>query len=183
MFLFCNVELCWSNCTESQKGLHVLLQCCCLILDGASAVFSPVRSLASSLFLLRGWQGLIAQGCHSSILIIDPKTAQTIQVLERHKANVVKVSFKCSWSSRADSKATHTGESSKDSNWLLLCSACVAFSTEIKIHIRWREMICFCSLIYIQCIYSIQVDKFTQKLQNLQNWPIVMSYSSYVVHV
>lgn len=41
----------------------------------------------------RGWQGLIAQGCHSSILIIDPKTAQTIQVLEKHKANVVKVSL------------------------------------------------------------------------------------------
>lgn len=40
----------------------------------------------------RGWQGLIAQGCHTSILIIDPKTSQTIQVLERHKANVVKVS-------------------------------------------------------------------------------------------
>ncbi|KAA8590075.1 hypothetical protein FQN60_014009 [Etheostoma spectabile] len=38
-----------------------------------------------------GWQGLIAQGCHSSILIIDPKTSQTIQVLERHKANVVKI--------------------------------------------------------------------------------------------
>ncbi|XP_056292287.1 WD repeat-containing protein 11 [Pseudoliparis swirei] len=38
-----------------------------------------------------GWQGLIAQGCYSSILIIDPKTSQTIQVLERHKANVVKV--------------------------------------------------------------------------------------------
>lgn len=44
-------------------------------------------------FHYRGWQGLIAQGCHSSILIIDPKTAQTIQVLEKHKANVVKVSF------------------------------------------------------------------------------------------
>uniref|UniRef100_A0A672GVU6 WD repeat-containing protein 11 n=1 Tax=Salarias fasciatus TaxID=181472 RepID=A0A672GVU6_SALFA len=40
-----------------------------------------------------GWQGLIAQGCHSSILIIDPKTAQTIQVLEKHKANVVKVKW------------------------------------------------------------------------------------------
>uniref|UniRef100_A0A8D0AIT4 WD repeat-containing protein 11 n=1 Tax=Sander lucioperca TaxID=283035 RepID=A0A8D0AIT4_SANLU len=40
-----------------------------------------------------GWQGLIAQGCHSSILIIDPKTSQTIQVLERHKANVVKVKW------------------------------------------------------------------------------------------
>lgn len=40
-----------------------------------------------------GWQGLIAQGCHSSILIIDPKTSQTIQVLERHKAIVVKVKW------------------------------------------------------------------------------------------
>lgn len=40
-----------------------------------------------------GWQGLIAQGCHSSILIIDPKTAQAIQVLERHKASVVKVKW------------------------------------------------------------------------------------------
>uniref|UniRef100_A0A8C5FWZ5 WD repeat-containing protein 11 n=1 Tax=Gadus morhua TaxID=8049 RepID=A0A8C5FWZ5_GADMO len=40
-----------------------------------------------------GWQGLIAQGCHSSILIIDPKTTQTIQVLERHKATVVKVKW------------------------------------------------------------------------------------------
>ncbi|XP_067092514.1 WD repeat-containing protein 11 [Osmerus mordax] len=40
-----------------------------------------------------GWQGLIAQGCHSSILIIDPNTSQTIQVLERHKANVVKVKW------------------------------------------------------------------------------------------
>ncbi|XP_061766710.1 WD repeat-containing protein 11 [Nerophis ophidion] len=40
-----------------------------------------------------GWQGLIAQGCHSSILIIDPKTAQTIQVLEKHRANVVKVKW------------------------------------------------------------------------------------------
>lgn len=44
-------------------------------------------------FYWRGWQGLIAQGCHSSILIIDPKTSQTIQVLEKHKANVVKVSW------------------------------------------------------------------------------------------
>lgn len=48
--------------------------------------------LTFSGFLYRGWQGLIAQGCHSSILIIDPKTSQTIQVLEKHKANVVKVS-------------------------------------------------------------------------------------------
>lgn len=52
-----------------------------------------VLSLHLPLVLCRGWQGLIAQGCHSSILVIDPNTAQTIQVLERHKTNVVKVSF------------------------------------------------------------------------------------------
>ncbi|XP_061491802.1 WD repeat-containing protein 11 isoform X1 [Rhineura floridana] len=40
-----------------------------------------------------GWQGLIAYGCHSLVLIIDSKTAQTLQVLERHKANVVKVKW------------------------------------------------------------------------------------------
>ncbi|XP_043541857.1 WD repeat-containing protein 11 [Chiloscyllium plagiosum] len=40
-----------------------------------------------------GWQGLIAHGCHSLVLIIDPCTSQTIQVLERHKANVVKVKW------------------------------------------------------------------------------------------
>lgn len=48
-------------------------------------------------FYCRGWQGLIAQGCHSSILIIDPKTAQTIQVLEKHKSNVVKVRAHCEY--------------------------------------------------------------------------------------
>lgn len=40
----------------------------------------------------RGWQGLIAYGCHSLVLIVDANTAQTLQVLERHKASVVKVS-------------------------------------------------------------------------------------------
>ncbi|MGH0156099.1 UNVERIFIED_CONTAM: hypothetical protein FKN15_030661, partial [Acipenser sinensis] len=40
-----------------------------------------------------GWQGLIAQGCHSVVLVIDPVTAQMIQALERHKANVVKVKW------------------------------------------------------------------------------------------
>ena len=54
---------------------------------------SPSLSFSLTFTYCRGWQGLIAQGCHSSILIIDPNTAQTIQVLERHKANVVKVSF------------------------------------------------------------------------------------------
>ncbi|XP_062436309.1 WD repeat-containing protein 11 isoform X1 [Rhea pennata] len=40
-----------------------------------------------------GWQGLIAYGCHSLVLIVDASTAQTLQVLERHKANVVKVKW------------------------------------------------------------------------------------------
>ncbi|OXB82590.1 UNVERIFIED_CONTAM: hypothetical protein H355_005845 [Colinus virginianus] len=41
----------------------------------------------------RGWQGLIAYGCHSLVLVVDADTAQTLQVLERHKANVVKVKW------------------------------------------------------------------------------------------
>lgn len=55
----------------------------------------PLLSDIQCVFYCRGWQGLIAQGCHSSILIIDPKTAQTIQVLEKHKSNVVKVRVQC----------------------------------------------------------------------------------------
>ncbi|NWU64509.1 WDR11 protein, partial [Pterocles burchelli] len=42
-----------------------------------------------------GWQGLIAYGCHSLVLIVDANTAQTLQVLERHKASVVKVRHTC----------------------------------------------------------------------------------------
>lgn len=41
---------------------------------------------------VRGWQGLIAYGCHSLVVVIDSNTAQTLQVLEKHKADVVKVS-------------------------------------------------------------------------------------------
>ncbi|KYO40471.1 WD repeat-containing protein 11 isoform C [Alligator mississippiensis] len=40
-----------------------------------------------------GWQGLIAYGCHSLVLVVDSNTAQTLQVLERHKASVVKVKW------------------------------------------------------------------------------------------
>uniref|UniRef100_A0A2K6FMQ2 WD repeat domain 11 n=1 Tax=Propithecus coquereli TaxID=379532 RepID=A0A2K6FMQ2_PROCO len=38
-----------------------------------------------------GWQGLIAYGCHSLVVVIDSNTAQTLQVLEKHKADVVKL--------------------------------------------------------------------------------------------
>ncbi|XP_054019507.1 WD repeat-containing protein 11 [Dryobates pubescens] len=40
-----------------------------------------------------GWQGLIAYGCHSLVLVVDANTAQTLQVLERHKGSVVKVKW------------------------------------------------------------------------------------------
>ncbi|NXR24899.1 WDR11 protein, partial [Cinclus mexicanus] len=43
----------------------------------------------------RGWQGLIAYGCHSLVLVVDASSAQTLQVLERHKASVVKVRCAC----------------------------------------------------------------------------------------
>uniref|UniRef100_A0A8C5HD64 WD repeat-containing protein 11 n=1 Tax=Gouania willdenowi TaxID=441366 RepID=A0A8C5HD64_GOUWI len=59
----------------------------------AARTLTGTLSLQNKTAVDWGWQGLIAQGCHSSILIIDPKTAQTIQVLEKHKANVVKVKW------------------------------------------------------------------------------------------
>ncbi|XP_075072416.1 WD repeat-containing protein 11 [Mixophyes fleayi] len=40
-----------------------------------------------------GCQGLIAYGCHSLVLVVDPSTAQTLQVLEKHKVDVVKVKW------------------------------------------------------------------------------------------
>ncbi|XP_068114117.1 WD repeat-containing protein 11 [Hyperolius riggenbachi] len=40
-----------------------------------------------------GCQGLIAYGCHSLVLVVDPSTAQTLQVLEKHKTSVVKVKW------------------------------------------------------------------------------------------
>lgn len=40
-----------------------------------------------------GWQGLIAYGCHSLVVVIDSNTAQTLQVLEKHKADIVKVKW------------------------------------------------------------------------------------------
>lgn len=46
----------------------------------------------STLLFCRGWQGLIAYGCHSLVVVVDASTAQTLQVLEKHKADVVKVS-------------------------------------------------------------------------------------------
>uniref|UniRef100_A0A8C5R6N5 WD repeat-containing protein 11 n=1 Tax=Leptobrachium leishanense TaxID=445787 RepID=A0A8C5R6N5_9ANUR len=40
-----------------------------------------------------GCQGLLAYGCHSLVQVVDPSSAQTLQVLEKHKTNVVKVKW------------------------------------------------------------------------------------------
>ncbi|XP_069609757.1 WD repeat-containing protein 11 isoform X3 [Ranitomeya imitator] len=40
-----------------------------------------------------GCQGLIAYGCHSLVLVVDPSTAQTLQVLEKHKSDIVRVKW------------------------------------------------------------------------------------------
>ncbi|XP_071090050.1 WD repeat-containing protein 11-like isoform X1 [Haliotis cracherodii] len=40
-----------------------------------------------------GWQGKLAYGCHNFVTVVDPGTVQVIQVLEKHKANVVKVKW------------------------------------------------------------------------------------------
>ncbi|XP_056005072.1 WD repeat-containing protein 11-like [Ostrea edulis] len=40
-----------------------------------------------------GWQGLLSYGCQGFIVIVDPKTVQVLQVLAKHKGNVVKVKW------------------------------------------------------------------------------------------
>ena len=59
---------------------------------GKREVVLLCSSLKCSTLFVRGWQGLIAYGCHSLVVVIDSNTAQTLQVLEKHKADVVKVS-------------------------------------------------------------------------------------------
>ncbi|XP_075922520.1 WD repeat-containing protein 11 isoform X1 [Petromyzon marinus] len=59
----------------------------------------PARSLPGALHANNrlaadwGWQGLLAYGCHSLVMVVDPRTAQTIQALDKHKATVVKVKW------------------------------------------------------------------------------------------
>lgn len=57
--------------------------------------FCSILLVDDTLCSSRGWQGLIAYGCHSLVLVVDANSAQTLQVLERHKASVVKV--RCTW--------------------------------------------------------------------------------------
>ncbi|XP_052225390.1 WD repeat-containing protein 11-like isoform X2 [Dreissena polymorpha] len=40
-----------------------------------------------------GWQGFVAYGCNNHVVVVDPKTVQVIQVLNRHKSSVVKVKW------------------------------------------------------------------------------------------
>ncbi|KAK3585480.1 hypothetical protein CHS0354_003328 [Potamilus streckersoni] len=40
-----------------------------------------------------GWQGLVAHGCHNFVTIVDPQSVQVLQVLDKHKGNVVKVKW------------------------------------------------------------------------------------------
>ncbi|XP_070541595.1 WD repeat-containing protein 11-like isoform X2 [Ptychodera flava] len=40
-----------------------------------------------------GWQGLLAYGCQTSVVIVDARTVQVLQTLERHKAVVLKVKW------------------------------------------------------------------------------------------
>ena len=38
-----------------------------------------------------GWQGMLAYGCHSCVVVVDPTTVQVIQVLDHQRGQVVKV--------------------------------------------------------------------------------------------
>ncbi|KAK3094363.1 hypothetical protein FSP39_000768, partial [Pinctada imbricata] len=40
-----------------------------------------------------GWQGFLAYGCQSFVVVTDPKTVQVVQVLHRHQGNIVKVKW------------------------------------------------------------------------------------------
>lgn len=86
-------------------AFYVLSYFCCLMFVSCSvhsiyqkkSLILDVKCLFfyENICFSRGWQGLIAYGCHSLVLIVDANTAQTLQVLERHKASVVKVSCMC----------------------------------------------------------------------------------------
>eukprot|EP00058_Branchiostoma_floridae_P022847 XP_002608337.1 hypothetical protein BRAFLDRAFT_126223 [Branchiostoma floridae] len=40
-----------------------------------------------------GWPGLLAYGCQNFVVVVDTRTVQVIQTLDRHKTNVVKVKW------------------------------------------------------------------------------------------
>jgi len=40
-----------------------------------------------------GWQGLLAYGCQCCVVVVDPVTMQSVQVLDRHRGQVVKVKW------------------------------------------------------------------------------------------
>ncbi|XP_053406773.1 WD repeat-containing protein 11-like [Mercenaria mercenaria] len=40
-----------------------------------------------------GWQGFVAYGCNSCVVVVDPETVQVLQVLDKHKSPVVKVKW------------------------------------------------------------------------------------------
>lgn len=40
-----------------------------------------------------GWQGILAYGCQNLVTIVDPKTVQVIQVLDKHKGTVTQVKW------------------------------------------------------------------------------------------
>lgn len=42
-------------------------------------------------FARRGWEGLIAYGCQSVVVVIDPRTVQPLQTLAHHKSNIIRV--------------------------------------------------------------------------------------------
>jgi hypothetical protein len=47
----------------------------------------------SILYLFRGWQGMLAYGCQNLVTVVETKTVQVIQTLERHRSPVVRVSL------------------------------------------------------------------------------------------
>ena len=63
-----------------------------------SILCSDLGLIHAHITYCRGWQGLVAYATHSTVVVVDPRTIQTIQTLSAHKNNVIKVGTICGWS-------------------------------------------------------------------------------------
>ena len=70
------------GCIRLVSEMDVVKQWLNLLACPFSVSTSPVR---------RGWKGLIAYGCQSVVVVIEPRTVQPLQTLAHHRSNVVRV--------------------------------------------------------------------------------------------
>ena len=57
-------------------------------------LFTQMHLMRTCFFdFCRGWQGILAYGCQNIVTVVDPKSMQVIQGLDKHKGYIVKVCF------------------------------------------------------------------------------------------